>query len=176
VRAEQPSVLFGEEQIRRRVIELAQQISRDYAQAQEIYLVGVLKGAFVFLADLARRLSVPRRVDFVAVASYGDSTTPQELRLIMDLRSAIQGRHVLIVDDILDTGSTLSYVKDLLSARGPASVKTCVLARKQKAGMDLRDADYVGFEIGDVWVVGYGLDYAEAHRALPYIGVLDPPA
>jgi len=136
----------------------------------------VLKGAFIFLSDLARRLTIPRRVDFVALASYGDSTTPDAVRLIMDLRESIKDRHVLIVDDIVDTGATLVYLKQMLEAREPASVKTCALTRKIKEREDAPDLDYVGFDIPDVWVVGYGLDHADRYRTLPYIGTYEPPA
>lgn len=167
---EEPRVLFSEEAIRRRVEELARLISADYAGKGEILLVGVLKGAFIFLADLCRRMTVPRRVDFIAVSSYGDKTVSSgNVRLVLDLRGDISGRHVLVVEDIVDTGSTLAYLHDLLRLRSPASLRTCAFLRKAKGGPTV---DYVGFDIADEWVVGYGLDYADAHRALPYIGVL----
>jgi len=169
-----PRPLFTEEAIRQRVDELAQDISRDYADKGEVLLVGVLKGAFMFLADLSRRLTIPRRVDFIAVASYGASTVPSEsVRLVLDLRGDIRDRHVLIVEDIIDTGSTLGYLHNLLGLRGPASLKTCALLRKAKARDTMPGADYLGFEIADDWVVGYGLDYADHYRTLPYIGVLN---
>jgi hypoxanthine phosphoribosyltransferase len=165
-----PRVLLAEEKIRRRVDELARRISSDYAGKGEVLLVGVLKGAFIFLADLCRRLTIPRRVDFIAVSSYGDRTVSSgSVRLVLDLRGDIRGQHVLIVEDIVDTGSTLSYLHDLLRLRGPASLKTCALLRKAKGGPAV---EYVGFDISDEWVVGYGLDYADAYRTLPYIGVL----
>ncbi|HEX5137651.1 MAG TPA: hypoxanthine phosphoribosyltransferase [Planctomycetota bacterium] len=163
-------VLFPEDAIRRRVAELARQISADYAGKGDVLLVGVLKGAFIFLADLCRAMTVPRRVDFIAVSSYGDRTVSSgTVRLVLDLRGDIRGRHVLVVEDIVDTGTTLHYLLDLLRLRGPASVKTCAFLRKEKGGPPV---DYVGFEIEDEWVVGYGLDYAEAYRTLPYIAVL----
>jgi hypoxanthine phosphoribosyltransferase len=163
-------VLFTEEAIRRRVDELAQRISRDYAGKGGVLLVGVLKGAFIFLADLSRRMTVPRRVDFVAASSYGDKTVSSgEVRLVLDLRGDIRGRHVIVVEDIVDTGSTLAYLLGLFRARGPASLKTCSLLRKSKGGPAV---DYVGFEIEDEWVVGYGLDYADEFRTLPHIAVL----
>ncbi len=163
-------ILFSEDAIRRRVEELARQISSDYAGKGEVLLVGVLKGAFIFLADLCRKMTVPRRVDFIAVSSYGDKTVSSgNVRLVLDLRGDIAGRHVLVVEDIVDTGSTFSYLLELLRLRGPASVKTCAFLRKEKGGPPV---DYVGFEIADEWVVGYGLDYADAYRALPHIAVL----
>jgi hypoxanthine phosphoribosyltransferase len=163
-------VLFSEETIRRRVDELARQISLDYAGKGEVLLVAVLKGAFIFLADLCRRMTIPHRVDFLAVSSYGDKAVSSgTVRLMLDLRGDVLGRHVLIVEDIVDTGSTLAYLLDLLRLRGPASIRTCAFLRKDKGGPPV---DYLGFEIEDEWVVGYGLDYAEAYRTLPHIAVL----
>ena len=167
-----PRVLFSEDAIRRRVDELARQLSADYAGKGEVLLVGVLKGAFIFLADLCRRMTIPRRVDFLAVSSYGDKTVSSgSVRLVLDLRGDIAGRHVLIVEDIVDTGTTLTYLHDLMRLRGPASLRTCALLHKAKGGPKV---DYVGFEISDEWVVGYGLDYADAYRTLPFIGVITP--
>lgn len=168
-----PPVLISEAAIAARVDELAARISRDYADAGELLLVGVLRGAFIFLADLARRLTVARRIDFVALSSYDRGTVSKGVRLIMDLRVDIAGRHVLLVEDIVDSGHTLSYLVALLGARGPASLKTCALTRKPdrlEVGLKL---DYVGFDIPDRWVVGYGLDYNDKYRALPYIGTVD---
>jgi len=167
-----PSVLISEAAIGRRVEELARQISRDYAGAGELVLIGVLRGAFVFLADLSRRLTVPCRVDFVALSSYGHGSSGGAVRLVMDLRVNIAGNHVLVVEDIVDSGHTLAYLVAILQARHPASLKTCVLTRK--AGRLETDValDYVGFDIPDRWVVGYGLDYSDRFRTLPYIGVL----
>ena len=166
---------MSEARIADRVGELAQEISRDYANVAEIYLVGVLRGAFIFLADLARRLSVPRRVDFIALSSYEDeSTTSGAVRLIMDVRTPLEGQHVLVVEDIVDTGYTLEYLLKLLSARGPASLKTCVLLQKPDRLKVPTTVDYLGFAIPDEWVVGYGLDYADRYRTLPYIGIVEP--
>jgi hypoxanthine phosphoribosyltransferase len=171
-----PTVLHTEAEIQTRVAELAERISRDYADAGELYLVGVLNGAFIFLADLCRALSIRHRVDFVALASYGNSAeSTGNVRLILDLKANIAGKHVMVVDDIIDTGSTLHYLINLLAAHGPASVKSCVLVRKLKQRREDVDVDYVGFDIDDVWVVGYGLDYADRNRTLPYIGVIQPP-
>ncbi|MFQ6006182.1 MAG: hypoxanthine phosphoribosyltransferase [Woeseia sp.] len=170
-----PKALISEKEILDRVDELAAQISADYADKDEVVLVGVLKGAFVLLADLARRLTVPRSIEFIAVSSYEDGDVPSgAVRLVMDVRSSIAGKHVLIVEDIVDTGHTLRYLIDMLKSRGPASVRTCVLLHKEHSTEVDLDIDYLGFTIGDDWVVGYGLDYAERDRTLPYIGVIDP--
>lgn len=164
-------VLVSEETIQARVRQLADAISRDYATTDQVYLIGVLKGAFIFLADLARHLTIPHVVDFMAVSSYGRSTTSGEVRIILDLRESIEGRHVIIVEDIVDTGHTLTYLYHSLAGRKPASLKTCVLCRKRRRTLDVT-IDYLGFEIPDVWVVGYGLDYADTHRTLPFIAEL----
>lgn len=166
--------LLTESQIRHRVTELAAEISNDYRDIDELFLVGVLRGAFIFLADLSRQLEMPRRVDFIALASYlqGDQRA-DAVRLIMDLRSDIRDQHVLIVEDIVDTGRTLEYLVKTLQARHPASLKTCALVRKPARHEVPVSIDYLGFEIPDVWVVGYGLDYSDQHRTLPYIGILE---
>jgi len=168
---------MSEARIAERVSELAEAISRDYAGVEELHLVGVLRGAFIFLADLARRLTVPRRVDFIALSSYEDeSTTSGAVRLIMDVRTPLEGHHVLVVEDIVDTGYTLEYLLKILKARGPASLKTCVLLEKPDRLKVPTTVDYLGFSIPDEWVVGYGLDYADRYRTLPYIGVVEPDA
>jgi hypoxanthine phosphoribosyltransferase len=165
-------VLVSEEAIQGRVTELARQLEHDYAKVERIFLVGILKGAFIFLADLARQLSISHSVDFMALSSYGDTTTSTgEVRLIMDLREPIQDKHVVIVEDIVDSGLTLKYLYRVLGEREPASLKTCVLVRKERDSMGV-PVDYLGFEIPDVWVVGYGLDYADSHRTLPFIAEL----
>ncbi len=171
----EPTVLISEADIQRRVTELAAQISGDYAGAGEITLIAVLKGAFIFLADLSRRLTVPRRIEFMALSSYEEGSVHSgAVRLVMDLREGVEGRHILVVEDIVDTGRTLHYLIELLKTREPASVRTCALVRKKDRHEVEVDIDYLGFDIPDVWVVGYGLDYAERHRALPYIGVVEP--
>jgi hypoxanthine phosphoribosyltransferase len=169
-----PPVLLSAERIHERVGELATWISRDYAGVDELLLVGVLRGAFIFLADLSRRLTVPCSVDFIAVSRYDRGSTPSgDVRLVMDLRVPIAGRHVLLVEDIVDSGETLAYLTRTLRARNPASLKICALTRKtDRVPPELR-IDYVGFDIPDRWVVGYGLDYENQLRTLPYIGMLD---
>lgn len=153
--------------------EIAADLDRVYADAGEVLVLGVLRGAYMFLADLSRRMTVPRRVDFIALSSYDGASSSGGVRLIMDARVSLAGRHVLIVEDILDTGRTLSYLLRLFRARGPASLRTCVLVRKPNPKVEV-DVDYVGFDIPDEWVVGYGLDFDDHYRALPYIGTLDP--
>ncbi|OFW66518.1 MAG: hypoxanthine phosphoribosyltransferase [Actinobacteria bacterium RBG_16_68_21] len=168
------TTLISEELIAERVAELAAEIDRDYADKGELVLIGVLKGSFMFLADLARRLHTPHRVEFISVSSYGDrvSEDPGAVRLILDVRHDIGGRHVLVVEDIVDTGHTLSYLVRLLNARLPASLKTCTLLRKPDRSQVDVAIDYLGFDIPDVWVVGYGLDFAERYRTLPRICAL----
>ena len=170
-----PDVLISEKDIDARVSELAAKISADYADKGELVLIGVLKGAFIFLADLSRRLTVPRHIEFIAVSSYEHGSVPSgAVRLVMDVRASIEGRHVLIVEDIVDTGHTLHYLINMLESRRPASVRTCALLHKEhKTEVDI-EVDYIGFTIGDEWVVGYGLDFAEQGRTLPYIGVVQP--
>lgn len=168
-------ILISEEAVQRRVDELAKQINADCADVDELVLVGILKGAFIFLADLTRRLDVPHVVDFMALSTYGlDAETSGAVRIIMDLRQPIAGRHVLIVEDIVDTGLTLDYLYNTLKSRQPASLRSCALLSKSERRQVEVNINYLGFEIPDVWVVGYGLDYADRHRTLPYIGVLKP--
>jgi hypoxanthine phosphoribosyltransferase len=170
-----PPALISERRIAERVAELARQISADYADVDELLLVGVLRGAFIFLADLARRLDVPCSIDFMALSHYEHGSTPSAgVRLIMDLRVPIAGRHVLLVEDIVDSGETLAYLRRMLEARRPASLKICALTRKPDRLTSEVRLDYVGFDIPDAWVVGYGLDYDNRFRALPYIGMLKP--
>lgn len=164
-------VLLSEADIAKRVGELAKHISEDYAGA-DLAVVGVLTGAVVFVADLIRRLTIPLELDFVAVTSYGNSTkTSGEVRLVKDLGHPINGKHVLIVEDIVDTGLTLQYLVDALAARQPASLECCVLLDKPSRRLVDVDVRYTGFEIDDRFVVGYGLDAAGQYRQLPYIGL-----
>jgi hypoxanthine phosphoribosyltransferase len=170
-----PPVLISAADIQQRVGELAQQISADYGSDTNLVMVGVLKGSFIFLADLSRALSIPRTIEFIAVSSYeSGSVSSGAVRLVMDVRGNIEDRHVLIVEDIVDTGHTLKYLIDLLKSHRPASIRTCTLLHKaERAEVDV-PIDYIGFNIGDEWVVGYGLDYAEQDRTLPYIGTIEP--
>ena len=173
--ASNPEVLISADEISTRVDELARQISADYADKGEIILVGVLKGAFIFLADLSRRLTIPRQIEFIAVSSYEHgSIRSGAVRLVLDVRESIEGRHVLIVEDIVDTGHTLRYLIDMLKSRNPASVRTCTLVRKEHSAEVDVQVDYLGFNVGDEWIVGYGLDFAEHDRTLPYIGIVQP--
>lgn len=169
-------VLISQDQIAQRVADLAEQINRQYA-GEELTIVGVLTGAFVFLADVMRKLAMPVRMDVVIVSSYpGDAVRSQGARLTMPPAGNLAGKHVLVVDDILDSGRTLSFLLEYIGAMKPASLRTCVLLRKDRSDLDERvDADFVGFDIPDEFVVGYGLDYDDLHRNLPDICVLAPP-
>ena len=165
-------ILISEEEIQNRVKEIAAEIDRDYRNAGPIVLIGILKGAFIFTADLSRKLTIPHSVDFMSISSYGDSAVSAgAVRLILDLRKPITNQHVIVVEDIVDTGSTMDYLYQTLMGRHPASLKTCTLFKKKRNSLDV-PLDYVGFDLPDVWVVGYGLDYADTHRTLPYIAAL----
>jgi hypoxanthine phosphoribosyltransferase len=169
-------VIVSGEDIHRRVSELAEAIDHDYAENDDLYMIGILKGAFIFLADLARKIEVPHVVDFMALSSYGQTTTTTgAVRILMDLREPIEGRNILLVEDIVDSGHTLSYLYKTLQGRRPASLRTCVLLQKERDSLDV-PVDYLGFSIPDVWVVGYGLDFADKHRTLPFIAELKPEA
>jgi len=166
------SVLISQQDLQRRIQELGKQLTEEYA-GRNLLLLGVLKGAVVFLVDLARAIDLPLQMDFMAVSSYGASThSSGVVRILKDLDAAVDGRDILVVEDIIDTGLTLKYILENLSMRNPASVKVCALLVKDKARPDGINADYVGFEIPDKFVVGYGLDYADLYRNLPFIGVL----
>ena len=167
-------VLFTEQELKDRVAELAAQIDRDYA-GKEPMLISVLRGSFIFMADLARAITLPCTVDFMAVSSYGSGTTSSgQVKITKDLSESIEGRDIIVVEDILDSGNTLSYLFQLLQARHPASVRLCTLLDKPSRRTKPITADYTGFAVDDLFVVGYGLDYAEKYRNLPYIGVLKP--
>jgi hypoxanthine phosphoribosyltransferase len=172
-----PRELISTERIRARVAELADAITRDHARvnANGLLLVGVLKGAFIFLADLARALPIPNSVDFLALSSYGTRGSKRSgVRVVMDLRESVRDRQVIVVEDIVDTGHTLAYVRNMLTLREPASLRTCALVVKPSRHEVDVPLDYVGFEIGDEWAVGYGLDYKDRYRTLPYIGAITP--
>lgn len=168
-------VLVDETSIQIRLDELAEQISTDYRGKGSVVLVGVLKGSFMFVSDLARRLTIPHYIDFMAVSSYGSHAVSGAVRVLLDIRIDVFDKHVLVVEDIVDTGNTISYLYTMLQARRPASLKTCALTRKVGKAEDVQ-IDYLGFEIPDVWVVGYGLDYAERHRTWPFIAELKKEA
>lgn len=166
-------VLLSQHDIQAKVREMGQRISRDYADVDDILLVGVLKGCLMFMVDLARSISVPVSLDFIAISSYGKSTTHSGVvRLLKDLDVTITGRHVLIVEDIIDSGLTLNYLYNLLAQREPASLRVCALLNKPERRIADVEVDYPGFDIPNEFVVGYGLDFAEHYRNLMYIGVL----
>ena len=167
-------VLISEEEIQRKLAELGERITADYA-GKELLLVGVLKGAFVVMADLARSIRLPLEFDFMAVSSYGAATqTSGVVRILKDLDHEIEGRHVLIVEDIVDSGLTLSYLLKNLRTRHPASIEVCALMQKTDVQQVPLDIKYKAFEIPSVFVVGYGLDYGERFRNLPFVGTLRP--
>jgi hypoxanthine phosphoribosyltransferase len=167
-------VLIDRDALQRRIAELGEEISVDYA-GRDLLLVGVLKGAVFFMADLMRGLTIPCEIDFMAISSYGDSTDSSGVvRILKDLDINIEGRDVLVVEDIIDSGLTLSYLMRNLEAREPASLEICALLTKpERREIDV-PVRYVGFEIPNAFVIGYGLDFAERYRNLPYVGVLDP--
>ena len=167
-------VLFSEEQLKNRVREIAQQITADY-QGKEIMLISVLRGSFVFMADLCRAIDLPCTVDFMAVSSYGKGTTSSgQVQITKDLSEDISDRHIIVVEDILDSGNTLSSLLKILENRHPASIRLCTLLDKPDRRVKPVEVHYSGFTIPDAFVVGYGLDYAEKYRNLPYIGILKP--
>jgi len=168
-----PTVLIDHDELAARIAALGQEIRRDHGVAP-VHFICVLKGAFLFLADLVRAMDGPLTIDFMAVSSYGSGTSSSgEVKLVKDLDSSLEGRDVVIVEDIVDTGLTLHYLQEILLARGPKSLRTaCLLSKPTRRKIDVR-VDYIGFTIEDKFVVGYGLDYAERHRNLPYIGVLE---
>ena len=168
------NVLLTADQIPGRIRELGVEIERDHPGGGEIHLVGVLKGGFMFMADLIRSMSARVTLDFIAVSSYQRSTRSSgEVRLLKDLDSGLEGRHVVIVEDIVDTGLTLTYLQDILRARSPKTLRTaCLLSKPSRRQVDVK-VEYIGFTIEDKFVVGYGLDYAEKYRNLGHIAVLD---
>ena len=168
------SILLTEEELQQRIAQMGREISRDY-EGKEPLFIGVLKGCFVFMADLMRQVTIPCGVDFMVVSSYGKSTnTTGAVEIIKDLSQDVYGRHLVIVEDILDTGITLRYLTKYLKNRSPASVSIATLLDKPERRRAEVAAKYVGFTVPDAFVVGYGLDYAEKYRNLPYIGILKP--
>lgn len=165
-------ILFHEEEIEQRVGELAARITKDY-QGKDLLVIGILKGSCIFFADLIRKIDLPLEIDFMAAKSYGDKTHPGEVRIIKDLDKPIEGRHILVVEDILDTGQTLNALFKMLKVRGAASLKAATFLDKPSRRKVDFQAEYVGYAIPDRFAVGYGLDFAEKYRNLPYIGVLD---
>jgi hypoxanthine phosphoribosyltransferase len=166
-------ILVTSEQIQARIFELGAQIAQEYAALGDLLLVGVLKGCVMFMVDLARAIPLPLAIDFIAISSYGHSTESSGVvRLLKDLDTDIAGRHVLIVEDIIDSGLTLEYLRGQLLRRNPASLRICALLNKPERRITTVPVDYQGFDIPNEFVVGYGLDYGDRYRNLPYIGVL----
>lgn len=172
--AEQVEVLLSEEKINARIREIGEQISRDYA-GKSVHLVCILKGGSFFMCELAKRITVPVSIDFMSVSSYGSSSESSGvIKIIKDLDEPLAGKHVLVIEDIVDTGKTLHYLVELLKDRGAADVKLCALLDKPDRRVVEIGADYTGFQIPDEFVVGYGLDYAQKYRNLPFIGIIKP--
>lgn len=166
-------ILIDEDSLQKRIEELGGLVNHDYAGVSNLLLVCVLKGGVMFLTDLMRRIHVPHAIDFMAVSSYGagQRETSGVVRIDMDLRQSIEGKHLLIVEDIVDTGTTLTYLKGLLQSRQPASIKICALLNKPSRRIVDIHIDYIGFDIPDVFVYGYGLDLDELYRNLPYVAI-----
>jgi hypoxanthine phosphoribosyltransferase len=169
----EPKILIPEVRLQARVVELAQEISHDY-QGKEIVAVCILKGSFIFFSDLIRHLDLPLSCEFLGVSSYGSKMVSSgEVKVTLDLNEPLENRHVLVIEDIVDTGLTLSYIMSTLRARRPASLKSCSLLMKPECLKTEIDVDYVGFKIGREFVVGYGVDLAGKYRGLPYIGYVE---
>ncbi len=167
-------ILFSADELNKRVRELGKQITTEY-QGRELLVIGVLKGANVFLGDLIRYIELPLEIDFIAAASYGNSTESSGVvRLLKDLDYPIENRHVLLIEDLIDTGLTLNYLADNLKARQPASFKICTLLDKPERRKVAIEVDYKGFDIPDEFIVGYGIDYSQKYRNLPYVATLKP--
>lgn len=167
-------ILLSEQALLQKVAEIGKQISEDY-RGRDLLLVSVLKGSVVFMADLMRAITIPCSIDFMAVSSYGSGVkTSGVVRIIKDLDSEVEGKDILIVEDILDSGKTLSYIQEILLARNPNSIRICTLLDKPERRQVNLSADYAGFTVPDEFVVGYGLDFAEKYRNLPFVGILKP--
>jgi len=172
VNEDMAGILLTESKIQEKVAEIGEQITRDYKD-KELLLVGILKGAVIFTADLVRKISLPLTLDFMAVSSYGSATQSSgAVQIIKDIEINVEGKHLLLVEDIVDTGLTLKYLLEILKSRAPASVRVCVLLDKPAARRVEVPIHYKGFEIPNKFVVGYGLDYDQKYRNLPYIGIL----
>lgn len=170
--AERVEVLLSEEEVNARIREIGELISKEYAD-KNIHLIGILKGGSFFMCELAKRITVPVTIDFMSVSSYGSSTESSgTVKVLKDLDESLVGKHVLVVEDIIDTGRTISCLVELLKDRGAADVKLCALLDKPERRVVDVKADYIGFQIPDEFVVGYGLDYAQRYRNLPYIGIV----
>ena len=171
--AEKISVLLSEEEVDKRIQEIGEQISKDYA-GEQVHLVCVLRGGVFFLCELAKRITVPVSLDFMSVSSYGsDTKSSGVVKIVKDLDDSLAGKNVIVVEDIVDSGRTLSYLLEMLKDRGPKSMRLCTLLDKPDRRVVDVKVDYTGFQIPDEFVVGYGLDYAQKYRNLPYIGVVE---
>ncbi|MBR4763605.1 MAG: hypoxanthine phosphoribosyltransferase [Lachnospiraceae bacterium] len=174
--ADKIEVLISKEAVDKRISELAEQISKDY-EGKEVHMIGVLKGAAFFMSALAQKLTVPVSLDYMCVSSYGSSTKSSGIvKIVKDLDEPLMGKDVLIAEDIIDSGRTLNYLKELFRDRGAASLRICTLLNKPERRVVEMDVDYIGFDIPDKFVVGWGMDYDQLYRNLPYIGVVTPDA
>ena len=172
MRADIEEILYSEEALNARLTELGEQITNDYA-GKPLTVISILKGSNIFTSDLVRKINLPLKMDFMAVSSYGNATeSTGVVRIIKDLDGSVEGENLLIVDDIVDSGLTLKYLKEILLTRNPASVKICTLLDKPARRKESVNIDYLGFEVPDGFIVGYGIDYAECYRNLPYVGIL----
>ncbi len=172
MRADIEEILFSEEVLNARLTELGEQITNDYA-GKPLTVIGILKGSNIFTSDLVRKINLPLKIDFMAVSSYGNATeSTGVVRIMKDLEGSVEGENLLIVEDIVDSGLTLKYLKENLLTRNPASVKICTLLDKPARRKQSVEIDYLGFEVPDEFIVGYGIDYAERYRNLPYVGIL----
>lgn len=170
--AERVEVLISEEAVEARIIELAEQISKEY-EGKELHIICILKGSIFFTCELAKRLTIPVTLDFMSVSSYGsDTKSSGVIKIAKDLDESILGRDILVIEDIVDSGNTLSYLLEMLQSRKPSSMKLCTLLDKPERRRKPVHVDYTGFEIPDEFVVGYGLDYAQKYRNLPYVGIV----
>ncbi len=173
IMSEKIKVMLSEEEVNERIAELGRQISEDYA-GKQVHIIGILKGSVFFMCELAKRITVPLSMDFMSVSSYGDATVSSGvIRIAKDLDETLEGKDVLVIEDIIDSGRTLSYLLEVLAKRKPNTMKLCTLLDKPDRRVIDVDVDYVGFEIPDEFVVGYGLDYAQKYRNLPFIGVVE---